>query len=199
MQKAAGIRFLRLNGCTGCHKFVYLPDDRRTHCPCVKADGNVCGSPRFDAQGKALERVLYLPLKERLRKLLRNDKYRKMCQHEFVRPHNDDLMCDVYDAPAWQELMGQITYPNPRIGFQYCIDAFPASAEGNKSMKPGGFMNLSLPPTERGKPANMLMVIVMPTSIKDLGQKKYYDFMADYELRDLFNEGTRTCYFLCLY
>ena len=55
MQSAAGIKFLRLNGCTGCKKYVYLPSDRRRVCPRVKEDGNVCGSPRFDDQGKAVE------------------------------------------------------------------------------------------------------------------------------------------------
>ena len=55
MQSAAGIKFLRLNGCTGCKKYVYLPSDRRRVCPRVKEDGNICGSPRFDDQGKALE------------------------------------------------------------------------------------------------------------------------------------------------
>ena len=48
MQEAAGVSFLRLNGCVTCHKFVYLPQDRRTHCP-------RCGGQRFDDEGHALE------------------------------------------------------------------------------------------------------------------------------------------------
>ena len=55
MQQAAGINFLRLNGCIGCKNYVYLPSDPRRVCPRVKEDGNVCGSPRFDDQGKAVE------------------------------------------------------------------------------------------------------------------------------------------------
>jgi len=137
-----------------------------------------------------LQQVLFFPLKPRLQKLLRNAKYRAMIEHEVDRPHqNDELMCDVYDAPVWKEFMGPVTSPNDRMGLQYCIDAFPANAEGSKSMKPGGYMVLSLSPTERTKPENMLMVIIIPTAIKDVGQKKYYDFMADYELRDLFING----------
>ena len=55
MQEAAGVTFLRLNGCAKCHKFVYLPEDRHTHCPQVIEGGLVCGGPRFDDEGHALE------------------------------------------------------------------------------------------------------------------------------------------------
>ena len=85
--------------------------------------------------------------------------------------------------------MGPIRYPNDRIGLQWCIDAFPINSEGSKSMKPDCWMNLSLPPAERTDPANMLLSIIIPCSVKDVDQKKYYDFMADYELFDLFHEG----------
>ena len=112
-----------------------------------------------------------------------------MCQHECVRPRNDDLICDIYDGSGWKDFMGPVTYPNTRIGLQYCIDAFPTNAEGSRSTKPGGFMNLSLPPPARTKPEHMLMVIIIPTSLKEMSQKKYYDFMADYELNDLFYQG----------
>ena len=53
----------------------------------------------------------------------------------------------------------------------------------------------------------MLLSIIIPCSVKDVDQKKYYDFMADYELRDLFNEGATvimhfvllrvTCHYCC--
>lgn len=85
--------------------------------------------------------------------------------------------------------MGPVTYPNQRLGFQYCIDAMPSNAEGSHSVKPGGVSNFSLPPTERFKKENMLLMIVIPTSIKDPSVKKYYDFMATYELNDLFVTG----------
>ena len=98
-------------------------------------------------------------------------------------------MTDIYDSPAWQDFMGPISYPNTRIGLIYCIDAFPVNAEGSKSMKPGGYMNLSLPPAERGKAENMLIQIVIPTTVKEINQKKYYDFMAKFELNELFYQG----------
>ena len=136
-----------------------------------------------------LQRVLYFPLKERLKKLFASPKYWQMCQHEYVRPRRANLMTDIYDAPAWQEFMGPVSHPNDRIALIYCIDAFPVNSEGSKSMKPGGYMNASLPPTERGKAQNMLLQIVIPTGLKEDQQKKYYDFMAKFELNELFHRG----------
>jgi len=133
--------------------------------------------------------VLYFPLKERLQKLLSNKKYWQMCQHEHVRPRNENLMTDIYDAPAWQDFMGPTSHPINRIGLIYCIDAFPVNAERTKSMKPGGYMNASLPPSVRGKAENMLLQIVIPTELKEKHQKKYYDFMAKFELNELFHKG----------
>ena len=54
-QAKAGVMFLALNGCTGCNKFVYLPSDKRKNCPHVKANGEVCGEPRFGANGQPKE------------------------------------------------------------------------------------------------------------------------------------------------
>ena len=35
-----------------------------------------------------------------------------MLQHEFLRPRNENLMSDVYDAPSWKDLMGEPVFPN---------------------------------------------------------------------------------------
>ena len=135
--------------------------------------------------------MLYFPLKERLHKLLQVEKYLQMCQHEGERPQpiDDDYMYDVYDAPAWKQFMGPVTYPNNRLGLIFCMDAWPAFECGSFSVKTGGAMNASLPPTERGKPENILLMVVLPTAIKDDAQKKYFDFMADHELTSLYNDG----------
>ena len=53
--KAAGATVIRLNGCVCCKKHVYMPQDKDTHCPLVKADGTVCGHARYDAKGKPFE------------------------------------------------------------------------------------------------------------------------------------------------
>lgn len=113
-----------------------------------------------------------------------------MCQHEFERPKPpDDVMADVYDTPAWQQFMGPPTFPNNRIGLQFCIDGIPAFIEGSYSVKIGATSNSSLPPTERFKAENMHLLVVIPTDIKDPNVKKYYDFIAEYELNDLYHTG----------
>ena len=136
-----------------------------------------------------LQRVLYLPIRPRLDKLLQLPHYVEMLQHEFSRPRNAEYLTDIYDGDAWKEFMGPPTFPTKRIGLVYCIDSFPANKEGSFSVKPGGYMVGSLPPAQRGKPENMLMTIIIPTGVKDDAQRKYYDFMAQYELNELFREG----------
>lgn len=49
MQQAAGVSHLILNGCAGpCNKYVYLPSNKRTHCP-------KCGYPRYGEDGQPNE------------------------------------------------------------------------------------------------------------------------------------------------
>jgi len=113
-----------------------------------------------------------------------------MCQHEFERPSNDEYMTDVYDAEAWKKFMGSATFPILRIGLLFCVDAIPAFAAGTLSLKPAEFINLSLPPSERCKSENILLLMLMPANLpKGKAQKKYYDFASKYELTDLAREG----------
>ena len=65
-----------------------------------------------------VQRVFYFPLEPKLKALLSTPAYRSMCQHEFFRPkpHNTNLMYDVYDSEAWKKLMGPCVFPNNRIG-----------------------------------------------------------------------------------
>ena len=115
--------------------------------------------------------------------------YRHMLEHEFSRPRHHSLISDVYDAPAWQTFMGPCVAPNNRIGLQFCVDGIPAFAANTLSLKPAEFINLSLPPTERAKIENILLLMLLPSSMKGDQSKKYYDFAARYELQDLFDKG----------
>ena len=117
-------------------------------------------------------------------------KFRDMLNHEFLRPRNDEYLCDVYDSEAWKDLFGSPVYPNNRIGLLFCTDAIPAFAQKGTSLKPGILLILSLAPTERGKSENMHMWYIMPTSIKGVSQKKYFDFFAKWDLNDLHFNGT---------
>ena len=112
-----------------------------------------------------------------------------MLEHEYRRPRNDAYLSDIYDGDAWKKFMGPPSCPEKRIGLVFCIDGFPANKEGSVSVKPGGFMNVSLPPTQRAKAENMLIMIVIPTGVKDVAQRKYYDWMAKFELNSLYHEG----------
>ena len=49
-------------------------------------------------------------------------------------------------------------------------------------------MDLSLPPAVRNKTENMLLLMLLPATMKK-GQKKYFDFAADFELNDLYFNG----------
>ena len=99
-------------------------------------------------------------------------------------------MSDIYDSPAWAEFMGPVTLPLKRIGLLFCVDAIPAFAAGTLSLKPMEFINLSLPPGVRSKAENIMLLMLLPSSLsKGRAQKKYYDFAAAFELTDLAAKG----------
>ena len=99
-------------------------------------------------------------------------------------------MTDVYDSPAWSDLMGPPSIPAKRIGLLFCCDGIPAfSKKDALSLKPAEFMNLSLPPSIRCRAENMLFFMLLPSSLKCAQQQKYYNFAATYELNDIFNKG----------
>ena len=134
--------------------------------------------------------MFYFPLAPRLRQLYKLQSYRESLNHEYERPRNDAFMCDIYDAPAWKEFMGPASYPLQRIGLLFCVDAIPAFAAGTLSLKPMEFINLSLPPGVRTKAENIMLLMLIPSSLdKGLAQKKYYDFAAEFELNDLATKG----------
>jgi hypothetical protein len=112
IQLKAGAKCLRLNGCVGCDKHVFLPDDPAEEC-------SLCGHQRYDAKGQPNETCFYFPLAPKLKALLRLPAYQKLIQYEFERQlkrRDPNLMSDVYDSPAWQEFMGAAVSPNNRIG-----------------------------------------------------------------------------------
>ena len=125
-----------------------------------------------------------------------------MLQHEFFRPKNANFLSDVYDSPAWKEFMGSCVYPNGRIGLQFCVDGIPAFSANTLSLKPAEFVILSLPPAVRHRIENILLLMLLPSTMKNDQAKKYYDFAATFELNDLFDNGKWSFffyyYFVCL-
>lgn len=85
--------------------------------------------------------------------------------------------------------MGEATCPNRRIGLLFCVDGIPAFSANTLSLKPAEFVNLSLPPAVRGRVENILLLMLLPATMKNDQSKKYYDFAAEYELKDLFSRG----------
>ena len=74
-------------------------------------------------------------------------------------------------------------------GLQGCIDGIPAFSCKTKSLKPFDFSNLSLSPVLRSLSQNMLLMMLMPDELDHNAQKKYFDFAADFELNELFEQG----------
>ena len=116
-------------------------------------------------------------------------KFMELLQHEFTRPRNANIMTDVFDSPEWVKLMGPPTFPCERIGIQLCSDGFPLFDCGSLSLTPVMLKMLSLPPGIRSKPEFMSLLLLLPTNVKNISQKKYYDFAAIYEMNHLFSEG----------
>ena len=143
----------------------------------------------------AWQEVFYFPLTPRLKALLKTPQFRKLIEHENERPFNPELISDVFDTPAWKEFAGPASIPIQRILLLFCIDAIPAFAEGSYSLKPAEFINLSLPPTLRGKAEHIMLLMLVPASMKS-GQKKYFDFAARYEINDLYSTGECDLYFI---
>jgi hypothetical protein len=135
--------------------------------------------------------VYFFPLGPRLRALLRLPSYRALLGYEFSRARNIRFMTDVMDSPAWQELMGPPSRECKRIGLQFCSDGFQAYTNKNcpKSLKPWCMMVLSLPPALRTRSEFMLLSMLMPANVKNYGQKKYFDFVSEFELQQLWHVG----------
>ena len=135
------------------------------------------------------QRVFYFPLQTKLMALLGTATYRHLCQHEYERPCNKTKMSDVYDSRAWKNFMGPAVFPNDRIGLLFCVDGIPAFVSNTLSLKPAEFINLSLPPAMRGRAEHMLLLMLLPSNLKNKEQKKYFNFAAKYELHDLHERG----------
>ena len=73
-------------------------------------------------------------------------------------------------------------------GFQLCMDGIPAFSSKTKSLKPLDLSCLSLAPALRQLAKYILLMALFPDDLHE-GQKKYFDFFAEYELNDMFHHG----------
>ena len=178
-----GAIVMELHGCVHCHKFVFLPSSRSRQCP-------KCGGARYDDLNRPNEVCTYFPLQSQLAKLLSLPSFRSLLKHEYERPKNSAFMSDVYDAPIWLKRFGPPNASPTRIVLQLCVDGVPAFAiKHSLSLKPVALMNLSFAPKLRVQASNMLLLMLIPASLKGQAAKKYYDFAADFELNALHDRG----------
>lgn len=180
----SGAEAIKLNGCVGANcGYVFEPEHQDTHCPS-------CGNPRYNDDGQPNEVAFYFPLRDQLASLLSIPEYRELLLHEWRRPKLPNLMSDVYDSPRWREKMGPPTPTLERIGIQACVDGMPAHNRKNAgSVKPHQNVILSLPPWLRYKSKHMLNQMLVGSHLKGDALKKYYDWVATYEMNDLHTRG----------
>ena len=82
----AGAKAVYLHGCVGpCGVKVWGPDDASDKC-------DLCGTSRYDEEGKPKEFVIHFPLEERFKSLLSCPHFVDALRHEHTRTTNKDYM-----------------------------------------------------------------------------------------------------------
>ena len=183
LRAVSGAVSIRLDGCVGCHSYVFDPQNKKLQCP-------ICDHRRFSDTGTPNETCTYFPIKPKLRRLLKLPEFRKHLMYESTRQRNNNIYSDVFDSPRWRRVMGPCDDEKlTRIGLQLCVDGFTAFSYGGMSVKPLEFIVLSLPPKLRVRVQNMLLCMLVPAHLKGDQSRKYYDWAADFEMKDLHLRG----------
>ena len=110
---------------------------------------------------------------------MENDTYRELLMYENVhraKRRGDNYMCDVYDSPRWQQVVGPLGERLDRIVIHACVDGCPAhSRKQSASVKPLQYFIVNLPPRLRYQVRFMLVHALIPARLKGKNVKKYYD------------------------
>ena len=176
-----------LQGCIGCHQYVFGPTSRERACP-------QCGHARYNDAGKPNEVCWYFPLREQIRSLIAIPAYRELLMYEKThrrlrRCHSDDFMCDIYDSPRWQEVAGPPGRDLTRIVIHCCVDGCPAfNRQQVESVKPLQYFIANLAPWLHYQLRYMLVHALIPAGLKGQQAKKYYDWFGA-EMTDLYVNG----------
>ena len=115
----AGVKAVCLHGCVGrnCKK-VWPPDDKTDRC-------ELCGTARYDANGKPREYVIYFPLRDRIKSLLRCRQYTDLLQWEWKRTKNPDY---VTGSSQYCHCVFCNTHKNTNsLIFQHFVDVYDCS------------------------------------------------------------------------
>ena len=175
---------MQLNGCNNndCHDHIFLPSDKARECP-------KCGTARYDANGQPREVAFYFPLTPKLRALLKLKGFRKLLNYEYQRPRAAGIMSDLFDSPEWAKVMGPSTRRLTRIALVGCVDGIPCFRIGGLSLMPSEFFIANLPPEHRTKAGNMIMHMLLDSTLSSKAMRKYYQFAAKFEINQLRNVG----------
>ena len=174
---------LRLNGCKGCDRHVFMPKEKASVCP-------KCNHARYKPNGQPYEECFYFPLKPQFERLFQIPVFRHLLMYEVRRKTHADYVTDIFDSPRWQRVMGAPTPRLSRIGIQTCVDGVPPFQHGNhESVKPIQHFIANLPPWLRYKLEYMMLQMLIPAELKGQAAKKYYDWAANYEMNALHTYG----------
>jgi len=210
----AGARRVYLHGCVGeCKKKVWGPEDPSIVCDlCGAARFDASGRPHeFIVHFPLKDQFKCLLTCKQYQRAVRTETLRPT--------PNADYMCgnfffisffllknkiyrlslahyhtpDVYDSPWWQELLGPVTPGKlTRMGLLMCVDAVPAfnaKRKGAISLMPTELVNLSLPAHVRYDPDNMMIWMLIPSTMSANCQLKYFDYISKNELNPLAATG----------
>jgi len=99
-------------------------------------------------------------------------------------------MCDIYDAPRWQQVAGPPGTHLTRVVLHACVNGCPAyGRKQSYSVKPFQYFICNLPPWLRYKLRFMLIHFLIPPKLKGKKAKKYYDWIGQNEMTDLYRNG----------
>ena len=174
---------LRINGCVGCDRHVFMPKDKTSVCP-------LCGHDRYKPNGLAYEEAFYFPLRPQFERLLKIPHFRHALMYDMRRESNSDYMTDICDSPRWTSrgMGGEDSTPSIRL--QTCVDGVPPFQHGHhESVKPVQHFIANLPPWIRYKLHYMVLHMLIPSTLKGQAAKKYYDWAAKYEMNTLHTYG----------
>ena len=98
-------------------------------------------------------------------------------------------MSDLFDSPEWSKVMGPATRRLTRIGLVGCVDGIPCFRIGGLSLMPSEFFIANLPPEHRTKAGNMIMHMLLDSTLTSTAMRKYYKFAAEFEMNQLRRVG----------
>ena len=98
-------------------------------------------------------------------------------------------MSDVYDSPQWAKVMGPPTRRLTRVALLGCVDGIPAFRIGGLSLVPSEWIFLNFAPEYRNRAGNIIIHMLLDSTLSANAMRKYYKFAANYEMNQLNQVG----------